>query len=215
MGARFHRAVISAPLSAVFEKKSRVACEPRPQLRVLRAVLGGAPLAAPGLVLGRQRPLKRLGRVERVQRRAVVAPARIALGQQERKLERVLVLALGQRPGRPPCRSAARRRAVAAGRSPGTGRGSGRRSLRAATTAAGRRPMTRWVQRGAAVLPRSRRSPRAAAAAAPRAGTAARRRSSVVRAAPGRTASAQAGRQPLRRSSRRPHPPAVRRGRPA
>jgi hypothetical protein len=40
--------------------------------------------------------LQRLGRVERVQRGVVVAPPCVAIGEQQRQLERVLELGLGQ-----------------------------------------------------------------------------------------------------------------------
>lgn len=57
----------------------------------------GAPIAPLSLVFRRKGTLQRLGRVECVQRRGVVAPASIAVCEQERERERVLLLLVGAR----------------------------------------------------------------------------------------------------------------------
>ena len=147
------------------------------------ASLLGAPIAPLSLVFRRKGSLQRLGGVERRRAQRRVAPAGIAVREQQRERERVLLLVVGARCPGTGTRSASRWRSAATA-------GLWRDTARVAAGDLRRRPPQRLA--GAAEASRDGRRADAASiatvasgasVAARRAGRGARRRSAAVRAA--------------------------------
>ena len=90
---RAHPAEAPARL-AIRARALRARSRPRDYRQLSAAESRGAPLSPHRLVLGRQRTLERLCRVKRVESGAVIPPAGVERGKEERELEGIAILGL-------------------------------------------------------------------------------------------------------------------------